>query len=398
MEESLIKRNIKIYYLYMSMFQLIVGPILTLYLVGKGLNFTQIMFLQSFFSVAIFILEVPTGAFGDLIGRRVSLFLAGIAMALGAIAYITGNSIVQFALGELLFACGMSLKSGSDTALVYDSLKKLDRTAEFTAIQGKGESYCLGAQIIGSVVSGVIYEIHPELPLIVSALLMILSAISALFYYEIKTYEHEEAPKYWTQIKESAVFLVRHKRVRAVVFYFIFFYVFYRVGFWYYQPYMQQTHIDAKYFGLIFALFNIVATLSARFSHRYVSWTKGKSMILLSVLMAASFLLMGITTKPFGFLFICLQQVTRGVNGPVMMKYMNKHIPSNKRATIISFSSLLKNLAAAVAFPIVGFAMDRIDAVSINLYSGLLMVAGIIYFYFYLKTKMKATPAEAEAS
>lgn len=389
MVEMKTARNIRVYYFYMGLFQLIIGPILTLYLLNKGLRFTEIMVLQSFFSVAVVVLEVPSGAVGDLVGRRFSLFLAGIFMAFGAIGYITGTRFWQFMIGETLFACGMSLKSGSDTAIVYDSLKKLGDEKAFATVQGKGESFALASQIIGSVISGFVYTIHPELPLVISACLLLSSAIAALFFHEIKTFEHDTKPGYIRQIQMSGLFLLSHKRVRSIVLYSIFFYVFFRVGFWYYQPYFQETKIQPEYFGLIFALFNVAATLSARYAGKLIHKTKGKSMILLSILMAASFILLGITRLPFGFIFICLQQVARGLQIPVFMKYINKHIPSNQRATIISCSSLLKNLAAAVAFPLVGVFMDRIDAVSINLYTGLLMLPGVIFFYFFLNRHMQ---------
>jgi MFS family permease len=317
-------------------------------------------------------------------------------MAFGAIAYIAGGKFWQFMIGETLFACGMSFKSGSDTAIVYDSLKKLNNEKSFTTIQGKGEAYALASQIIGSVVSGFAFSINKELPLMISAVLLLGSAITALFLFEIKTFEHEEKPGYIKQIKISGQFLLSHQRVRSIVLYGIFFFMFFRIGFWYYQPYLQAISIKPEYFGIIFALYNIVATLSARNAGKFVQRTKGKSMILLSVLMAASFILLGMTRLPFGFLFICLQQVARGVQVPVFMKYLNKHIPSNQRATIISFSSLLKNLAAAAVFPVAGFFMDRIDAVQMNLYTGLIMTAGAVFFYFFLKKQMKRRITESE--
>jgi predicted MFS family arabinose efflux permease len=287
----------------------------------------------------------------------------------------------------------MSLKSGSDTSIIYDSLKKLDRISDFAATEGKGQSFFLASQIFGSVISGFIYEINPEFPLMLSAVLMAFSAITAMFFYELKTYEHEEKPGYIKQIVLSGKYLAGHERVRSIVIYSVFFFIFYRIGFWYYQPYLQEVKIDAGYFGILFAVFNLVATLSARYSDKFIKLTKGKSMIAISVLMAASFLFMGVTRIWFGFIFICLQQITRGVNVPVFMKYMNKYIPSNKRATVISFSSLLKNMAAAIAFPIVGYAMDRVNPVGINLYTGLIMLAGIVFFYYYLNRQMEKTKA-----
>lgn len=71
-------------------------------------------------------------------------------------------------IGETVFACGMSLKSGTDTAIVYDSLKSLGKEITFAAVQGKGEAFALGAQIIGSVISGFVYSLNKALPLIIS--------------------------------------------------------------------------------------------------------------------------------------------------------------------------------------------------------------------------------------
>ena len=250
-------RNISIYYAYMATFQLLVGPILTVYLLNKELSFTEIMTLQSIYSAAIFLSEVPSGALSDLMGRKISLVLAGISMSLGALAYITGSRFIHFAMGETLFACGMSLKSGSDTSLVYDSLKKMDHTKEFAEIQGKGEACALSVQIVGSVVSGFIYELNPELPLLLSMAMMLISSGIALFFYDVKTYEHEEKPGYIRQMVISGQYLAGNKRIRAIVIYSVFFFVFYRVGFWFYQPYFQAVHIDAGYFGILFALFNL---------------------------------------------------------------------------------------------------------------------------------------------
>ncbi len=389
-ENSSFMRNIRIYYIYMATFQLLIGPILTLYLLYKGLSFTEMMTLQSLYSIAVFVLEVPTGAVGDLLGRKKSLVLAGISMTLGTVAYMTGSHFLQFALGELLFACGMSFKSGSDTSLVYDSLKKLDRIKDYASIQGKGDSFALITQIFGSIIAGFIYEMNPEFPLLLSAVFLMISAGTALFFHEVKTYEHEEKPGYIKQIVLSGQYLAGHKRVRSIVIYSVFFFVFFRVGFWFYQPYFQAVKIDAGYFGILFALFNLVAAVSARFSGKFIKKTKGKSMIALSVLLALSFLLMGLTRMWFGFIFICLQQIARGVHHPVFMKYMNKHIPSNQRSTTLSFSSLLQNLAAAAAFPLAGYAMDRLDAVSINLYTGLIMLVGTVFFHYFLKGRMEA--------
>ena len=66
-------RNINSYYFYRAFAEaLIVGPILVLYMLSKGLNYTEIMLLQSIFSITITIFEVPTGVIADRISRKFS--------------------------------------------------------------------------------------------------------------------------------------------------------------------------------------------------------------------------------------------------------------------------------------------------------------------------------------
>lgn len=95
MSELKIQRNIRVYYAYLGLFQLIVGPILTLYLLDKGLNYTEIMTLQSFFSVAVVVLKnlavaaafPVAGFFMDRIDAVQINLLSGLLMALGTIFF-----------------------------------------------------------------------------------------------------------------------------------------------------------------------------------------------------------------------------------------------------------------------------------------------------------------------
>ncbi len=62
---------------------------------------------------------------------------------------------------------------------------------------------------------------------------------------------------------------------------------------------------------------------------------------------------------------------------PVINKYVNKHIPSSKRATILSFISLATGLAAGLTLPVVGWIKDHY-----NIFTSHLIVAAIMFFVF----------------
>ncbi|QEN05927.1 hypothetical protein EW093_14900 [Thiospirochaeta perfilievii] len=77
-ENKKLKQNIKKFYLYkilMGMFFSV--PILVLFWQENGLNLTEIMLLQSFFALLTVILEIPSGYFADIYGRKNTLLIAG---------------------------------------------------------------------------------------------------------------------------------------------------------------------------------------------------------------------------------------------------------------------------------------------------------------------------------
>lgn len=98
------RRNIRLYPLY-SFFlgMLIIGPVLTPYLLLKGLDYVQIMVLQSISAATVVFFEVPTGMIADRVGRRLLLVLAG-----GLAVYILGNTFFWLALAEFVFALGLT--------------------------------------------------------------------------------------------------------------------------------------------------------------------------------------------------------------------------------------------------------------------------------------------------
>jgi MFS family permease len=359
-----IEKNVRTYYFYSTFSELLIlGPVLVLFLTAKGLSFTEIMLLQSISAISVFIFEVPTGALADKVGRKYSVILGAFLWAVGLFLYIGGKSFIVFMLSEIVFSLGSAFRSGSDSALIYDSLKLLGREKEYQKVEGKARSFALYAQAVGSVLSSFLYEADIYLPLVVSILFMAVTIIIALRFKEPHIEENQGKAElnYFQQIKESGSYILHHDKLKAIVVFSMIFYVFYRTGFWYFQPYMESVSIPVKYFGLLFFLFNITAAFISKRSGYIMDKTKPKTLTFMAFLMIISFLILGTAKVWVGVFAILLQQAARGIYRPVTTKYLNKHIPSDKRATILSFHSLCTNLALAAAYPFMGILKDSTD-------------------------------------
>lgn len=383
-----LEKNIQYYYLYSATWILMIGPVLTIFFLQKGLSFSQIMLLQTISSISTVVTEVPSGAVADLYGRKTSMLLSSLSFIIALLFLVYAPNFALLVLAEIFSGMAMSFKSGADSSLVYDTLLKLDREKDYLEVQSRGHSYSLGTQIIGSALAGFLYTVNINLPFFASIILLSLSMFFATRIIEVPVFHSTEKPPYLQQILRSGRFTFSHPKVRTILVFYVFFFFFFRIGFWYYQPYFQAVNIDVAYFGIIFAGFNIIATLSSRYAYKFLKLTKGFSLIALSFLLATSFLLIGLTPHWFGVVFIGLQQVARGVQNPVFLKYVNKQIPSHQRATIISFNSLMGNLTTALLFPIIGLLMDGMAIISLHLLTGTVMMIGCVYFYFYLRKQL----------
>ncbi|MEC9489141.1 MAG: MFS transporter [Halanaerobium sp.] len=384
-------KNIRRYYYYSTFAELLIlGPIIVLYFLAKGLSFTEVMLLQSIASICVVLFEVPTGAVADRLGRKHSLILGALLWAVSLAIYIIGNSFFVFALAEMLFSLGATLKSGADTALIYDSLQMVEREGEFQEIEGQARSLSLYAQAVGSIIAGFVYEVNIYLPLIISIGFMIVTILITLTFAEPAAQETHLARgrKYFDQIKESGRYIFKHEKIKAVIIFSMVFFVFYRMGFWLFQPYMESVQIPVRYFGVIFFIFNLVAALTSKRVHIIMSLTKPRTLTFMAFLLIVSFVLMGFITVQLGFLAILLQQVARGLYRPVTRKYLNKHIPSDMRATILSFQSLAANIAVAASYPFMGLLKDHSNIFVTHRILAALMLVMTIFTIRYMNKRL----------
>ncbi len=152
-----LNRNIKYYYLYSATWVMMIGPILTVFFLEKGLSFSQIMVLQTIAAIATVITEVPSGAIADLYGRKVSLMLSSLSFVIGLLLFVWSPNYLVLIAGQIFAGIAISFKSGADSSLIYDTLLKQDRIKDYMRIQSRGHSYFLGAQIIGSILAGIFF-------------------------------------------------------------------------------------------------------------------------------------------------------------------------------------------------------------------------------------------------
>lgn len=359
------KHNIpKIYaFKFFSSFGLMAGVLVPFFTEWGKISFTMLMLLQAWFMLWTFLLEVPTGAVADYFGRKHSLALAALVSAVAFGIYTIHPSIYLFLFCEFLLAGSMALFSGAEDAFVYDTLKKTKKSEQSKKIFGRAESFKLGGLMVAAPIGSIIASRWGlQIPMALQFFPMMVAFLIGLTLKEPKTDKKVESMRYLKILKEGVGFFYRNRilKILALDFLVIDSIAFFVI--WLYQPMLKQAGVSIIYFGIIHAVIVASEILFMNSYSRMEKWLGGKRRLIFvsSVVTGLAFIIGGLTKfVPLVILVIVLAGGFGLGRRPLFSNYLNKYIPSEKRATVLSSVSMLRKFTMVIMYPLVGLLVDQ---------------------------------------
>jgi MFS family permease len=345
-------------FLQMTLFPM---AIITLFWKDRiGLSLTQILLLQSILSVVMVMMEYPTGYVSDRVGYRVALTIASLLGMAGWGLYTVAATFAHVLAAEVLLGISLAFISGSDSALLYETLKADGTEQNYARHQGRMSGFAQAGEALGAVFAGLLYAAAPLSPFILQVgvwfLALLLTRAMVEPMREITTPASHLAEAWRT----ARYAFVDNRRLRATILLNTVLGIasFYPV--WLVQPYMQHAGVPVTWFGPVWSGANLTVALCAVASHRVCFSLGNRSMVILFViLVAAGYCGLGFTGGVWSFLFYYLLTSMRGLRGPMMLHHSQEECPSSHRAGILSLQSLAFRLLFACTGPLVGMLADR---------------------------------------
>ena len=125
--QSIAQRNVRAFTIFRMCFNArFYYPVYALLFLHYGLTLEQFGILNGVWAATIVLLEVPSGALADTLGRCKLLILAGclmvLEMAVLLVAPVGGGALMfwLFVLNRILSGAAEAAASGADEALAYD--------------------------------------------------------------------------------------------------------------------------------------------------------------------------------------------------------------------------------------------------------------------------------------
>ena len=347
----------KMYLLKAVKWFMIVMPIIVLFFEKHGLSLTQIMILQATYSFTVAVLEIPSGFFADIYGRRLSLFYGSILTFIGYLIFSFFSGFNEFFIAEILLGIGGSLISGADSALIYDTLLQLKKDEDYTKVEGKNYGIGNVSEGIAGVIGGFLAITSLDLPVYIQTFVLFFSIpISYSLVEPESSYKLAKSIKsIWLVVKET--FFEENK---------LKWYIIYSSSMgigtlsiaWFVQPFLIEIETPLFYYGIIWAGLNIITGITSYYSYLF----KHKNLLIyISLIMVISFILLGYNISMYGLIFIVFIYLIRGIITPTLRNLININSSSERRATVLSLRSFIIRISFAMIAPILGYITDYFD-------------------------------------
>ncbi|MBE6053126.1 MAG: MFS transporter [Clostridium sartagoforme] len=357
------KKNIKNEYIYrfFSSFD-ITSAIWILYLSYKGMNLVEIGLLEGIFHITGFLSEIPTGALADLFGRRKMIIIGRVTSLISAIVMLFSNSFLGFAIGFILSAWGYNLNSGSEEALIYDSLKSLSREEEYLKVNGKINLIIEISQGLAVFIGGVLSQIDFSISYITAIIIGIFSLSISFRFTEVDIREkNEERVSLISHFKISINILKGNRKLLNILLFFPLIYTFSAIIYFYGQQFLSDAGYSRINISIIFLFNGVLSSMGAIISHKVYKKFKIMGCLVISIIISFLMILMGIVSREVSILIFLLIGFLTSILQPISSKLINSMIESKQRATIISVESMCYSLMMIILFPICGLIGDMIS-------------------------------------
>lgn len=376
------KSNInKLYFIKTAKWFMLYMPIIVPFYKANDLGMRELLVLQAIYSISIVVLEIPSGYFADVLGRKNTIIIGSILGFFGFLTYSLSYGFVGFLIAEVILGLGQSFISGSDSAMLYDTLKEVKKEKEYSKYEGRVISVGNIAEAAAAILGSLLTIISIRTPYYFQTGIAFIAIPAAFLLYEPNRQELMGKMSFKEVLGIVKHSLIDHKILRWNIIYSSIIGASTLTMAYFAQAYCIEAEIKVSNFGYIWAVLNVSVAISALYAYKL---DKKLGQIKLSFFIITGISLGYAVTSQFisiwGLGMIFIFYLIRGIATPVLKDYINRLCESNVRATVLSIRNFVIRIIFAVISPLLGYLNDKINL------STALLSAGITFFVLSLIT------------
>ncbi|MEP6639085.1 MAG: MFS transporter [Chloroflexota bacterium] len=384
----------------------------TLFLLDAGLDNTQAFAANAFFTVGQVLFEVPTGIVADTRGRRFSFLLGAATLVLATLLYLVmwqvRAGLLGWAIASILLGLGFTFFSGATEAWLVDALRATDFRGTLESVFARAQIVSGVAMLIGSVLGGVIAQATSlGVPYLIRAAMLGLTMVIAFRFMHDLGFTPSRGDGVASEIRGvlrgSIDGGLRNPPVRWLMLAAPFtvgagIYAFYA-----FQPYLLQLYGDPKAYGVaglaaaVIAGAQIVGGVTVTRVRRLFK-RRTDALRAAGVATVVLLALIGLTNDfRFALLLIVAWSLIFALESPLRQAYINGLIPSEQRATVLSFDNLMGSAGGVVAQPALGRVADLNGYAASYLVAAAVQLLAVPFIVLARRTNANSDPITDDA-
>jgi MFS family permease len=354
----------------------------------RGMTIEMVVYTEIIFAITVVLLEVPTGFMADRWGRKKMIVLSALLECFMFLILVLATEFWHFAVAIFLAGMARSASSGSENALLYDSLLLQNgQEQDFEKYLGRLNVCDFIAIIIAALCGSLLANLYGfELNYWISVFSMVVSMCVSFLLVEpvVKSKFDDESIDIMGYIKASLHFFRSHPGVCLMVLSGMVTgaAVNFIDEFW--QLYLNRLEIPVLYFGLFSAVMIIVRLPGSIMAYLLKKWFQYRTILLgVTAMYTIGFLYVSVIKDFTGLAVIFLICLLSSVMEPITTGYLHHRIHSTMRATIDSFQSLGLNAILIITGLGFGYFSSEFDIFGGY---GFISVICAVFFMFILIT------------
>lgn len=383
MESLSIKRNTLVFLLsnfLVSVAYSLPHSILTVILLAKGLSLSQILIIQSAYSIAIVLFEFPSGLLADNYSRKNLYSLSKLFLIIMFLIVLFSNQFYLIFVAWFCYGIAAALDSGTLDAYIINQLKLAHREAELRKFLALSNRLEIVGLLLGSSLGGILYHFIGINIYVLGTVFLVASTLISFFFFKETTksdsLQDSHVMVLKKQITDSFNELRKQPRLSLILIFDFLTQIFFQTHFQLWQSFFLSKGIDSQYFPFFYIAFQVITLFSYSINidgvKKYAGVLKFSPLIVflpltfflgkIEIFLAAYFL--------FVFVFYVIEFI--------LNYQFNKMVSVENISSLISFKSTVSRIGSVLLLCILSFMVKQMSVsavMAINFMLSLILLA-----------------------
>lgn len=396
MESLSIKRNTLVFLLsnfLVSVAYSLPHSILTVILLAKGLSLSQILIIQSAYSIAIVLFEFTSGLLAANYSRKNLYSLSKLFLIIMFLIVLFSNQFYLIFAAWFCYGIAAALDSGTLDAYIINQLKLAHHGAELRKFLALSNRLEIVGLLLGSSLGGILYHFIGINIYVLGTVFLVASTLISFFFFKETTksdsLQDSHVMLLKKQITDSFKELRKQPRLSLILIFDFLTQIFFQTHFQLWQSFFLSKGIDSQYFPFFYITFQVITLFSYSINidgvKKYTGVLKFSPLI---VFLPLTFFLGKIEiflTAYFIFVFVFY------VIEFILNYQFNKMVSVENISSLISFKSTVSRIGSVLLLCILSFMVKQMSVSAVMAINFMLSLVLLVVLSVIIMKKLPLT-------